>query len=470
MSRAIPPLDLMWLLVETANSPTHVGGLLLFERPPRAATTFVADLVAHYRAAKPRAPFNQVPELLGASLPHWRKVPAVDLEYHVQHLVLPPGATEATFVRLVEDLHEPALDRNRPLFRVWLIEGLPDGRFAMYFKTHHSIIDGVSATARIGASLSASPKARLRPPMYAVDVTPARPRHARGLVEQASAFNRSVLRQTGALKDVSVELIVKTVRRLFAKDSTGSQPFTASHLATNEPVRTPRSFAMLSLPLEAMREAGHAFGGTINDVAATIVDAGLQRYLAGLGRPARAPLVTMCPVSLRDEGDMSAKTMASAMFVPLGAPEAGVADRMRQVMASIAAGKAELRSMSKDAALMYAISVLGIGTATEMSNAVGRLTGHVANFVLSNVPGSREDLYLGGARLSAIYPVSALALSVGVNVTMVSHAGTMYFGFIANGAVLPGLAAAARHTEQAFAELAAAAKPARRRTPARAAR
>ncbi|MFO1398698.1 MAG: wax ester/triacylglycerol synthase family O-acyltransferase [Burkholderiales bacterium] len=464
MSRTIPPLDLMWLLLETANSPTHVGGLMLFDRPPRAAPTFVADLVARYRAAKPRAPFNEVPELVGAALPHWRKPATVDLEYHVQHLALPPGATEATFLRLVEDLHEPMLDRNRPLFRVWLIEGLPDGRFAMYFKAHHSIIDGVSATARIAASMSESARERLRPPMFAVEVSPSRPRHPQGLVEQVSAFNRSAMRQTSALKDVSVGLVVKTLRRLLGKDDAGSQPFTAPHLATNEPVRTPRSFAMLSLPLEAMRTAGHAFGGTINDVAATIVDAGLQGYLAGIDRPAKQRLVTMLPVSLRDEGDLSAKTLASAMFVALGKPNAGVVDRMQQVMASIEVGKTELRGMSKDAAMLYAVSVLGIGTATEMSNAVGRLTGHVANFVLSNVPGSRNDLYLGGARLAAIYPISALALNVGVNVTMVSHAGTMYFGFVANAAALPDIEEAARHTEAAFAQLQAAAKrrPARR--------
>ncbi|MCC6868101.1 MAG: wax ester/triacylglycerol synthase family O-acyltransferase [Burkholderiales bacterium] len=464
MSRNIPPLDLMWLLVETANAPTHVGALLLFERPARAPASFVADLVASYRAATPRTPFDQVPRLVGTRLPHWQQVEAIDLDYHVQHLVLPAGATERTLVRLVEDLHEPMLDRNRPLFRLVFIEGLPDGRFAMYLKLHHAIIDGMSAISRIVASLATSPKERTRPPMFAVDVAPPRTRHPRRLSAEVSAFNRSALRQTSALKDVSVGLVVKTLRRLVVKDTAGSQPFAAAHLATNEPVRTPRAFAMLALPLETMREIGKAFGGTLNDVAATIVDAGLQRYLDDLGRPARKPLVTMLPVSLRDEGDTSAKTLASAMFVALGAPDAEAEDRMRQVMAAVAAGKADLRAMSKDAALLYATTVLGIGTATEMSSVVGRVTGHLANFVLSNVPGSREDLYLHGARLAAIFPISALALNVGVNVTLTSHAGTMFFGFVGNGIALPDFDRLARHTGDAFAALGAAVqRPAQRR-------
>lgn len=467
MSRNIPPLDLMWLLVETANAPTHVGALLLFERPARAPASFVADLVASYRSGEPRAPFDQIPSLVGTRLPHWRQAPSIDLEHHVQHLVLPAGATERTLVRLVEDLHEPMLDRNRPLFRLVFIEGLPDGRFAMYIKLHHAIIDGMSAISRIVASLATSPKERARPPMFAVDVSPPRTRHPQRLSAPVSAFNRSALRQTSALKDVSLGLVAKTLRRLLTKELTGSQPFAAAHLATNEPVRTPRSFAMLALPLDTMRDVGKAFGGTINDVAATIVDAGLQRYLDDLGRPTPKPLVTMLPVSLRDEGDTSAKTLASAMFVALGAPDAEPQDRMRQVMAAVAAGKADLRAMSKDAALLYATTILGIGTATEMSSAVGRVTGHLANFVLSNVPGSREDLYLHGAKLTAIFPISALALNVGVNVTLTSHAGTMFFGFVGNGIALPGFDRLARHTGDAFATLVAAPKTAPKTAPKR---
>jgi diacylglycerol O-acyltransferase len=455
VTRRIPPVDLMWLLGETADSPTHVGGVMLFERPVRDRTDLVANIVRAYRAARPLPPFNLVPELVTTGLPHWRRIPQVDLDYHVRHLLLPPGASEATFLRLIEDLHEPMLDRNRPGFRVWLIEGLADDRFALYFKVHHSIIDGLSAMVRIVASLSPAPRARPLPPFYAVDVATRRPRHPRGLIAQLEALSRAALEEAGAIGDVSLGLATQALRRLLARRLRGSQAFAASDLPLNAPLRAPRSFAMLALPLGEMRALAHAFGGTINDVAAASVDAGLHRYLAGRGTRLTRPLVAMCPVSLRDPDDTAAATKATAIFVPLGAPGARPAQRMQQVVAALRSGKDDIRGMSKDAALVYGAAVLGLGAAAEFVR-VGRLTGHVANFVLSNISGAREPRYLGGARLRVICPVSALGAGIGLNVTLASHDDTMGLGFVGNRAALPDLAELARHTRAAFAELRAA--------------
>ena len=455
MTRRIPPVDLMWLLAETADSPTHVGGVMLFERPARGRGGLVANIVRSYRAARPLPPFNLVAELVTAGLPRWRRTPEVDLDYHVRHLLLPPGASEATFLRLVEDLHEPVLDRNRPGFRVWLIEGLADDRFAMYFKVHHSIIDGMSAMVRIVASLSPAPRARPLPPFYAAHVAARRPSHPRGLIAQLEALSRAALDEAGALGGVSLGLATQALRRLLARRGRGSQAFAAPDLPLNAPLRAPRSFAMLTLPLAQMRALGHAFGGTINDVAAASVDAGLHRYLASRGTRLTRPLVAMCPVSLRDADDTTAATKATAMFVPLGAPGATPAQRMQQVVAALRAGKDDIRGMSRDGALVYAAAVLGLGAAAEFAH-VGRLTGHVANFVLSNIAGAREPRYLGGARLRAIFPVSALGAGIGLNVTLASHDDTMGLGFVGNRASLPDLAELARHTRAAFAQLRAA--------------
>ena len=464
VAHRIPPVDLMWLLAETADSPTHVGGVMLFERPARGRADLVANIVRTYRAARPLPPFNLVPELLTTGLPRWRRIPAVDLDYHVRHLLLPPGASETEFLRLIEDLHEPVLDRNRPGFRVWLIEGLSDDRFALYFKVHHSIIDGMSAMLRIVASLSPASRARPLPPFYAVDVAARRPSHPRGLIAQLEALSRAALGEASAIGDASLGLATQALRRLLARRGRGSQAFAAADLPLNAPLRAPRSFATLTLPLAQMRALGHAFGGTINDVAAASVDAGLHRYLAGRGTRLSRPLVAMCPVSLREAGDATAATMATAIFVPLGAPGATPAQRMQQVVAALRAGKDDIHGMSKDGALAHAAAVLGLGAAAEFAR-VGRLTGHVANFVLSNIAGAREPRYLGGARLRAIYPVSALGAGIGLNVTLASHDDCMGLGFVGNRASLPDLVELARQTRAAFAELRAAAgvrRPSRR--------
>jgi diacylglycerol O-acyltransferase len=129
---------------------------------------------------------------------------------------------------------------------------------------------------------------------------------------------------------------------------------------------------------------------------------------------------------------------------------------MRQVVAAMRAGKDEIRGMSKDAAQVYAASVLGLAAVAELAHA-GGVTGHVANFVLSNVPGAQSPRYLGGAHLRAVFPVSVLGAGIGLNVTLASHFDTMAFGFVANRVALPKLEALVRHTRRAFDALAAAA-------------
>lgn len=470
MSRPIPPLDLMFFATESTNSPKHVGALLLFDRPSRGGDA-VRRIVRDYRAATPVAPFNYLPQMIGRGGPQWKIAQHIDMEHHVQHVALPAGTNYASFLRFVEDLHEPMMDRNRPLFRVWIIEGLPGGQFALYLKMHHAVVDGLSAMMRITGSMPDRASGDARAPFFALDIAQPRQQVPAGVVRQLVAFNRKALQQTAAVKDMSLGLVRKAFDRLLARDR-GSMPFSAPHTVLNDPIRAPRSLATLTLPLEEMRAVGKAYGGTINDVAATVVDAGVHAYLRGLGRGARKRLVAMCPVSLRDADDKSATTKASAIFVPMPTADTDIDARMQQVMASIRAGRDELTSMGKDAAMIYALSALGSGEAAGITR-IARLTGHLANYVLSNVPGSRTPLYLHGARLAGVFPVSALGAGIGLNVTLASHADSMGFGFIANGLSLPDLPELARHVEAAFGQLkrqaarhAAPAKPAARAKPA----
>jgi WS/DGAT/MGAT family acyltransferase len=454
--RPIPPIDLIFLLIETADTPMHVGGLMLFDRPPRGADGLVERIAASYRAARPIPPFDQLPVLSPGALPRWERVRRVDLEYHVQHLVLPPHSGERALLRLIEGLHEPLLDRYRPGFRVWLIDGLPQRRFAIYFKVHHSLIDGASATARVVASLSTSPRAAPGAPFFAVNVDRRRRRPPPGLLDAVRKLTMTARDEAAAFRDVSLGLLRKALQGFAARPAAGDRPFGGPELSLNATIRTPRSFATLALSLAEMRSVAHAFDGTINDVAAACVDAGVHAYLAEFGARPDRPLVAMCPVSLREAGDTTATTNAAAMFVPLGQPAAPAVERMRQVVAAMRASKSEIRGLGRDAAVLYAASVLGAATVTELAHA-GRVTGHVANLVLSNVPGARDERYLGGARLRAVFPVSVLGAGMGLNVTVASHFDTMGFGFVGNRLALPDMETLASHTRRAFDELAAAA-------------
>lgn len=458
MNKPIPPLDLMWLIMETQESPTHVGALLLFEKPKNNPDV-VREIVEATRTYQPTPPFNYIPELGGTRLPNFREAASYDPAYHVQHIALPTGATYDDLLRLVADLHEPLLDRARPLFRNWLIDGVPGDRFALYTKVHHAIIDGVSGTKRLYASLSPSSRRAMPPPAFAAEVPVRKARPPKALVDRLAELGLSATKQTLAIRDVSVGALKKGLASLLGADPVGSAPFTAHRGPMNEPLQMARSVATLSLPLEEMHAVGRHFGATLNDLAATLVDEGVHRYLRQTGRAFPHRLVAFCPVSLRDEGDTSTGTRASAMFVHLGEHEATVVERIEQVVAALDAGKQELRSMSRDAAMVYAVALLGMAELTTATH-VDRLTPPLANLVISNVPGGRERLYLNGAPLVGTFPVSAIAMSVGLNVTLTSYHECMDFGFVGSGATLYELPELARHVKDAYEELkAAATKP-----------
>jgi WS/DGAT C-terminal domain/Wax ester synthase-like Acyl-CoA acyltransferase domain len=225
---------------------------------------------------------------------------------------------------------------------------------------------------------------------------------------------RAAVTQVGALNQVSIGALRKTLAGLFGSHLEGSLPFTAQHAPTNEPLKIARRFATLSLPLEEMHEVGRHFGATLNDVAVTVVDAGLHAYLRETGRAFAHPFISMCPVSLRADGDTTIGTRVSAMFVRLGEPGATAPERIRQVVDSIATAKKELGGMSNDAAMTYAVAIIAIA-GLAASTHLDRVAHPACNLAISNVPGAKEPRYLNGARLVGVYPVSALAASIGLN-------------------------------------------------------
>ncbi|RUP03116.1 MAG: wax ester/triacylglycerol synthase family O-acyltransferase [Mycobacterium sp.] len=451
MTKPIPPLDLSWLLIESPGSTTHVGAMLLFQKPP-GRESLVREIVDSYRACSPAPPFNYVPELLNRGGPHFREVDTWDPHYHVEHLALPDGSSYDDLLRLVADLHEAQLDRSRPLFRCWIIDGLPDRMFAIYTKTHHCIIDGESGLKRLYDGLNLSDEPTIPKPAFALDAPAPTPHPPTPLIGRITDSIRGAITQVGALNQVSVTALRKVFAGLFTSHLEGSLPFAAHHAPTNEPLKIGRSFATLTLPLDEMHDVGRHFGATLNDVAASIVDAGLHAYLRETGRAFGHPFIAMCPVSLRDGDDATIGTRVSALFVRLGEPAAEMTERIHQVTESVAAAKRELAAMSKEAAMTYAVGLValaGLGSSTHLD----RVTHPACNLVISNVAGAKEVRYLNGARLLGIYPVSALAASIGLNATLASYHDSMDFGFVSNAAAIDDMSRLAHYTQQAYEEL-----------------
>ena len=217
-------------------------------------------------------------------MPCFREAASYDPDYHVQHIALPAGATYDEFLRLVADLHETTLDRDRPLFRDWFIDGVPGNRFALYAKVHHAIIDGVSGSKRLFSALSPDPRDTVLAPAFAAELPVRKPRPPKALVDRLAQLGMSATKQTLALRDVSLGAVKKGAATLRGADPVGSMAFSAQHAPMNEPMRMSRSYATLSLSLEEMRTVGKHFGATLNDLSVTIVDEGVHRYLRQTSR------------------------------------------------------------------------------------------------------------------------------------------------------------------------------------------
>jgi WS/DGAT/MGAT family acyltransferase len=453
MGIAIPMLDLMFLLTENQDNPRHVGAVLIFQRPRRGGAQVVREIVEAYRRATPVPPFNRIPVLVRAGLPEWRELDRLDMERHVQHLTLPPPGSDAQFDELVARLHAPMLERDCPGWRVYVIDGLERNRFALFIKVHHSLVDGESGIALVHRSLSRSAR---DPRVRTIIAThlPTPPRHAHGdLLPRVEHELAKAARNALSIGLGSQRLIGEGLAGLRGFSSDEIRPFTAPLTPMNEPIHSARIIAHTMLPLPAMQAVARGWGTTLNDVALCALDAGMHRYLRGLGRPPERPLVAICPVSLQRPDVKQASTQVSIFWTPLGTPAAPISRRMRQVMANTRAAKERIRTLPRDVAYAYAVLTFAMGETLAL---VPRGTSDFflpSNVLISNVRGPSEPLYLNGARLEALCPVSTLISGMGLNITFMSYAGQVVIGFTANASALPDAERLARYTREAFATL-----------------
>jgi WS/DGAT/MGAT family acyltransferase len=227
-----------------------------------------------------------------------------------------------------------------------------------------------------------------------------------------------------------------------------------------------RAIAHTVLPLPAMKAVARAWGTTLNDVALCVLDAAMNRYLRSIDRPAERALVAICPVSLQDPEVKQATTQVSIFWTPLGTPSASVGRRMREVMANTRQAKERIRTLPRDVAYAYAVLTFAVGETLALVPREGADYFLPANVLISNVRGPTEPLYLKGARLEALCPVSTLISGMGLNITFMSYAGQVVIGFTANAAALPDAGRLAQYTREAFATLERQTRRARMGSPA----
>jgi diacylglycerol O-acyltransferase len=299
--QALSPTDSAFLWMETRNQPMHVAGLNLYTPPKGAGPEFVGELLAEWgKHLSALPPFNQRP-VLRMGLWHWEEDKDFELDYHLRHLALPQPGRIRELLAMVSRLHGNLMDRNRPLWECYVIEGLPGGRFATYIKIHHALIDGVTGARMMADGLSLTPKEH-KPPLWALPF----PKHP---TSRRAPAPKSLMAQISALAKAGREILpgigggLWDMVRAQVEETAAALPFQAPPTPFNVEISGSRRFASQSYSLARLKRIGVAAGATVNDVTLAICAGALRQYLEAQKALPKKPLVAMVPVSLHGETD-----------------------------------------------------------------------------------------------------------------------------------------------------------------------
>lgn len=465
-------LDASFVSLETTTMRLHISAVMVFERPDPGGEPSVPpferfrDVIAQrVHLVEPfRRRLVRVP--LGLHHPVWVDDPAFDLDFHVRRASLPsPGGPEELSV-FVSDVVGRPFDLDRPLWEMHVVEGLENGHVAVVTRIHHAAIDGASGVEALAAFFDMGPEPSVAP-------SPGRPWQPGNLPTDAqliagalSSLARQPEKALSALRRtvVAVRGLSERNRRLREEDGVAPPPapFTAPRTSLNGAISPHRRFAFAQAPLDEVRAVKDVYGGTVNDVVLATVSGALRRLLAERGEQPRGSLVAMVPMSTRSPAD--AGTLGNkvhAMLVSLATSVRDPVERLRAIAEGTRLAKEQSRVLSEDLLREWAqLAVPALSTRLAQLTGNLRLFDHVpplSNVLVSNIPGPDVPLWCAGHRLVAVYPVGPLADGVGLNVTVISYAGTLYVGVLGCRALVPEVAQVAQHVSDSLGELVKAA-------------
>jgi diacylglycerol O-acyltransferase / wax synthase len=465
-------LDASFIYFETPNAPGHVFSVWIYDQSsaPEGKVTF-KGILEHVRSRLHLSPtFRRrlVPVPLDLDHPYWLEDPDFDLEYHVRHIALPrPGDWRQLCIQLAR-LHSRPLDRSRPLWEMYVIEGLddveglPEGSFAIMTKIHHAAADGVTLLEITSALNELSPDATPAEP-----TTEWRPQReptpfellSRTGFNNASRPLRLARRMTAAVPGMAERMRQQRARQSFDLPTLTPAPRTRfSGGVTTHLVIDARRFELD----EAKRIKRAVPGATINDVAITVVGGALRRYLIENSELPAEPLRVMAPISIRTaEQAGTAGNQVSAMIVTAGTDIADPRDRLAAVHRSSAESKAASEAMGARELVQFSelvpggLAVLAARTASQFEMATR--TTPVINTVVSNVPGPQAPLYFAGARLVTFFGGAGVVDGMGLLHGVTSYLGQLILSVVSDREMLPDPSHYADLVEQSFRELAEAA-------------
>jgi WS/DGAT/MGAT family acyltransferase len=437
-------LDASFLYFESSTMLLHVCGLLLLDQSTMTEPyefERLRDVLRQRVEATPtfrRKPYSPV---LNLDHPVWVDDDEFDIEHHVRRaIVAAPGGREE-LAALCADIAAQPLDRNRPLWEMWVLEGLADGSIAVLTKMHHATVDGVSGANLVSELCSLEPGAEPLTAALPRTATPRHPSDARIVFDGMVRMARRPAKLARLLP--STARVVPNWAERARRGRAMPAPFTAPRTSLNGTLTGHRSVAFTRIDLADVKEVKNAFGCTVNDVVLTICSGALRTYLAGRGELPQSSLVAMVPVSVHGKTEEKGTNQVSGMFASLASDVADPVERLAAIAQQNLVAKEHHKTLSasllQDWAQFAAPKTLGLAVRVYSKLRLAERHPVIHNLVISNVPGPPMPIYFLGARVTGFYPFGPVFHGAGLNVTVMSNDGRLDVGLIACRELAPRL-------------------------------
>ena len=453
--------DAAFLYGETPNWHMHILGLMILD-PTTSEEGFSFDryreILIERMPEVPQLRWKLVDVPFGIDRPSWVEDPDLDPDYHIRRIGLPAPGGERELREVIGRIASYKLNRAKPLWEAWVIEGLSGGKVATLMKMHHALVDGVSGAGLSEVMLDLEPTPR--PPsgetieriedsrvpseleLFALGAI-------RGLVEgprRTRKFLLQTLRQ------------IRAVRPQFDQETQPTLPVNAPRTVLNQDPSPRRAFASVSVELDRAKAVKDRFGVKLNDVVLALCASTLRDYLADRGGIPEVPLVAQCPVSLRPEGaESEIGNRVGSMFASLATDLDDPVARLATIHESTTSAKAMRKAMSAHQIMgiteVMAPAWIGLAARMYTRRGLARITPPAVNVAISNVPGPPFPLYIAGCKVESMYPMGPLIMGMSLNITVFSYADRLDFGFMVCPEAVPDPEVLAQGIEDGLAAL-----------------
>ncbi len=452
-------LDAAFLALETPSTHMHVMATMVLD-PTDVDGGFTVESMRNLIAERlPRLePFRRrvVEVPFGLDHPVWIDDPDFDLEYHVRRAALPdPGGLDE-LAELTAEIAGRPLDRRRPLWELWVVEGLEHGHVAVIAKMHHAAIDGVLGVDLMTEIFDLERDPPPKPPPERVPEPERVPSDLELLVGAVTSVARQPLLAFRAARNLT-QSAARVVQRLRSQPVSAGVPLTAPPTPLNGVLTPHRRVAFTSVPLAEVKEVKQAFGVTVNDVVLAVCAGALRRYLDMRGRVPDKALLAAIPASVRtpdEQGVMGNRV--SAMFATLATQLDDPVDRLFAARDVMSGAKQVHEDIGGNTLHEWAEAAAPMLFSRGMRLYERLLEGRhppIINLIVSNVPGPTFPLYCAGARLVSLFPLGPLLAGTGLNITVLSYLDSVGFGLIGCREIVPDIGAIAAAVPDALAEL-----------------